>query len=50
MEQTAGEVIKAIFDTMPFVPEVIFNPDVKRVLDSKKVTDHHAIIPTMEIT
>ena len=50
MEQTAGEVIKAIFDTMPFVPEVIFNLDVKRVLNSKKVTDHHAIIPTMEIT
>ena len=50
MEQTAGEVIKAIFDTMPFVPEVIFNPDIKRVLNSKKVTDHHAIIPTMEIT
>ena len=50
MEQTAGEVIKVIFDTMPFVPEVIFNPDVKRVLNSKKVTDHHAIIPTMEIT
>lgn len=24
-------------------------PDIKRVLNSKKVTDHHAIIPTMEI-
>ena len=27
----------------------MFNPDIKRVLNSKKVTDHHAIIPTMEI-
>ena len=27
----------------------LFNPDIKRVLNSKKVTDHHAIIPTMEI-
>lgn len=27
----------------------MFNPDVKKVLNSKKVTDHHAIIPTMEI-
>ena len=24
-------------------------PDVKRIMDSRKVTDHHAIIPTMEI-
>lgn len=27
----------------------MFNPNIKRVLNSKKVTDHHAIIPTMEI-
>lgn len=25
-------------------------PDVKRVMNNKKVSDHHAIIPTMEIT
>lgn len=49
MAMTAENVIKAIFDTMTFVPQVIFNPDVKRVLNSKKVTDHHAIIPTVEI-
>ena len=49
MAMTAENVIKAIFDTMTFVPQVMFNPDVKRVLNSKKVTDHHAIIPTVEI-
>ena len=49
MEMTAENVIKAIFDTMTFVPQVMFNPDIKRVLNSKKVTDHHAIIPTVEI-
>ena len=49
MEMTAENVIKAIFDTMTFVPQVMFNPDTKRVLNSKKVTDHHAIIPTVEI-
>ena len=27
----------------------MFNPDIKRVLNSNKVTDHHAIIPTIEI-
>ncbi len=50
MAATAENVIKAIFDTMSFVPQVIFNPDIKKVLNSKKVTDHHAIIPTVEIT
>ena len=49
MAMTAGNVINAIFDTMKFVPSVMFNPDIKRVLNSKKVTDHHAIIPTVEI-
>ena len=49
MEMTAENVIKAIFDTMTFVPQVMFNPDIKRLLNSKKVTDHHAIIPTVEI-
>ena len=49
MKNTAENVIKAIFDTMTFVPQVMFNPDIKRLLNSKKVTDHHAIIPTVEI-
>ena len=26
-----------------------FTPEVVKVLDSKKVSDHHAIIPTMEL-
>ena len=50
MEQTAGNVIKAIFSSILFEENMMFNPDIKRVLNSKKVTDHHAIIPTMEIT
>lgn len=50
MEETATEVVKAVFKSMPFVPGVIFNPVVKEIMNSKKVTDHHAIIPTMEIT
>ena len=49
MEQTAGNVIKAIFSSILFEENMMFNPDIKRVLNSKKVTDHHAIIPTMEI-
>ncbi len=49
MQVTAENVIRAIFDSMTFVSQVVFNPDIQRVLNSKKVTDHHAIIPTVEI-
>lgn len=49
MEQTAKSVIEAIFGSILFQEDVMFNPNIKRVLNSKKVTDHHAIIPTMEI-
>lgn len=49
MEQTAGNVIEAIFSSILFEENMMFNPDIQRVLNSKKVTDHHAIIPTMEI-
>ena len=49
MEQTAGNVIEAIFGSILFEENMMFNPDIKRVLNSKKVTDHHTIIPTMEI-
>ena len=49
MGQTAEQVIEMVFKQFSFVPPVIFNPNIKRILDSKKVTDHHAIIPTMEI-
>lgn len=49
MEQTARNVIEAIFSSILFEENMMFNPDIKRVLNSKKVTDHHAIIPTMEI-
>lgn len=49
MEAEAENVIKAVFGSAPFVPSVMFNPAIGKVLNSKKVTDHHAIIPTNEI-
>lgn len=42
-------MIEAIFNSLLFEQNIMFNPDIKRILNSKKVTDHHAIIPTMEI-
>ena len=49
MEDTARGVISAIYGAMLFEEQTGTAPDIKRVMDSKKVTDHHAIIPTMEI-
>lgn len=49
MEQTAGSVIEAVFSCLMFEENKASSPDIKRILNSKKVTDHHAIIPTMEI-
>ncbi|MGN0372094.1 MAG: DNA topoisomerase 3 [Enterocloster sp.] len=49
MEDTAGQVIRAVFTVILFEEPAGFQPDVKRVLNSKKVTDHHAVIPTIEI-
>ena len=49
MEDTARGVIGAIYKAILFEEQFGAEPDIKRVMDSKKVTDHHAIIPTMEI-
>ena len=49
MGQTAEGVIEAVFSSLMFEENKASRPDIKRILNSKKVTDHHAIIPTMEI-
>ena len=49
MGQTAEDVIDAVFSCLMFEENKASRPDIKRILNSKKVTDHHAIIPTMEI-
>ena len=42
-------VTSTIVKVMPFLKEESFVPDTANVVNDKKVTDHHAIIPTMEI-
>ena len=49
MEMTARGMIDILKNILPFVTATVNSPDVKRILNSKKVTDHHAIIPTAEI-
>ena len=48
MGQTAQHLVSALLGLLPFAQGVDLTPDVGRVLNSKKVSDHHAIIPTAE--
>ena len=49
MGGTAAQIAALLTGKLPFMQGVSFTPDVSRTLDSKKVSDHHAIIPTMEL-
>jgi len=50
MGGTAQSIIALLCGKLPFMAGVSFTPEVSRVLNSKKVSDHHAIIPTMELS
>lgn len=49
MQSTAASLILWLRDNMPFGKGCAGEPDIDRVTDDSKVTDHHAIIPTVEI-
>ena len=49
MQATAASLILWLRDNMPFGKGCAGEPNIDRVTDDSKVTDHHAIIPTVEI-
>jgi DNA topoisomerase-3 len=49
MGGTAAGIAALLCGKLPFMQGVDFTPDISRLLDSKKVSDHHAIIPTAEL-
>ena len=49
MGGTAAGIIALLCEKLPFMAGADFTPEVVKVLESKKVSDHHAIIPTMEL-
>ena len=49
MGGTAANIAALLCGKLPFMQDVSFTPDVSCTLDSKKVSDHHAIIPTLEL-
>ena len=49
MGDTAAGIIKLLYRKFSFMAGKDFTPELGKVLNSKKVSDHHAIIPTMEL-
>ena len=50
MQATAASLILWLRDNISFGKGCAGEPDIDRVTDGSKVTDHHAIIPTVEIS
>ena len=49
MGDSPETLIQMLLGKMPYAEGLEYHPDVSKVLNSKKVSDHHAIIPTMEV-
>lgn len=49
MGESTKQLIQHLLVKLPFAEGLTKEPDVMKVLNSKKVTDHHAIIPTAEM-
>ena len=49
MEDTARQVISIVCRKLPLFSGVSVTPDIARVTDNSKVTDHHAILPTVQL-
>ena len=48
MGQTAQHLVSDLLGLLSFAQGIDLTPEVGRVLNSKKVSDHHAILPTAE--
>ena len=49
MESTARQVIGIVSRKLPLFEGRIHEPDIRRITNNAKVTDHHAIIPTVQL-
>lgn len=49
MEDTARQVIGIICRKLPVFDGIRHEPDITRITNNAKVTDHHAIIPTVQL-
>jgi len=49
MADTARDVLTVIMSVFDYISADMSEVDICRIMNSKKVTDHHAIIPTVEV-
>ena len=49
MESTARQVIGIVSRKVPLFEGIIHEPDIGQITNNAKVTDHHAIIPTVQL-
>ncbi len=49
MDGTARSIAESVAGKLPHFSGIVIAPDTKRVINNKKVSDHHAIIPTAEV-
>lgn len=49
MDSTARSIAESVAGKLPHFSGIVIAPDTKRVINNKKVSDHHAIIPTAEV-
>ena len=49
MESTARHVIGIVCRKLPLFEGITHEPDIGRITNNAKVTDHHAIIPTVQL-
>lgn len=50
MDGTARSIAESVAGKIPHFSGIVIAPDTKRVINNKKVSDHHAIIPTAEVS
>lgn len=49
MEGTAAEMVKLVCRYITCCNGISIEPDIKRIINNKKVSDHHALLPTAQI-
>lgn len=49
MERTAAEMVKLVCRYITCCNGINIEPDIKRIINNKKVSDHHALLPTAQI-
>lgn len=49
MEGTVRQVISILCRKLPLFDGVAYTPDIDRISNNAKVTDHHAILPTVQL-